>query len=213
MLGNTRDRRLLGQEDRHGLMSQGQPIGRRQWVLAAVERFEQPLLRYAVRLVGELDAARDAVQHAFLRLCECEPSELEGRVGPWLFRVCRNKAMDRLRARRRTATADPTELCVGDCRETDPAVEIERNDLSAAIRGLLARIPANQREALTLWTEGCGYREIAQVLGTSEGNVRVLMHRALKQVRNHPLVRELAMPSPGDPVGTSDDRVREAPMS
>jgi RNA polymerase sigma-70 factor (ECF subfamily) len=94
---------------------------------------------------------------------------LEGRVGPWLFRVCRNKAMDRLRALRRTTPTDPAELPVGNCRETDPAVEVERHDLSAVIRALLASLPASQREALTLWTEGCSYREIAHVIGTVRG--------------------------------------------
>jgi RNA polymerase sigma factor (sigma-70 family) len=178
-------------------MSQGQPSEWRGWVLSAVERYQQPLLRYAVRLVGDPDAARDAVQHAFLRLCECDPPSVQGREGPWLFRVCRNKAVDRLRSLRRTATADPAEWPVGDDRQTDPTVEVERRDLASAIRGLLDAIPENQRDALTMWCEGCSYREIAEVLETTEGNVRVLMHRALKHVRNHPLVRALGATESG----------------
>ncbi len=178
-------------------MSQGQPSGWRGWVLSAVERYQQPLLRYAMRLVGDPDAARDAVQHAFLRLCECDPQSVQGREGPWLFRVCRNKAVDRLRSLRRTATADPAEWPAGDQRQTDPTVEVERRDLAAVIRRLLAAIPESQREALTLWCEGCSYREIAEVLETTEGNVRVLMHRALKHIRNHPLVRALGATGSG----------------
>ena len=62
------------------------------WVLEAVEAYELPLLRYARRLLNDLDLANDAVQHAFVKLCEQSQEHLQGRVAPWLFRVCRNKA-------------------------------------------------------------------------------------------------------------------------
>ncbi|NDH95507.1 MAG: sigma-70 family RNA polymerase sigma factor [Planctomycetia bacterium] len=67
------------------------------WVLEAVEAYELPLLRYARRLLDDFDLANDAVQHAFVKLCEQSQQQLEGRVAPWLFRVCRNKAVDHLR--------------------------------------------------------------------------------------------------------------------
>ena len=46
------------------------PGTRRQWVLAVLDRYEGPLVRYAGRLLGDGDSAREAVQHAFLQLCE-----------------------------------------------------------------------------------------------------------------------------------------------
>ena len=67
------------------------------WVMEAVELYELPLLRYARRLLGDVDLAADAVQHAFVKLCEESAGQLEGRVAPWLFRVCRNRAVDHLR--------------------------------------------------------------------------------------------------------------------
>ena len=45
---------------------------RRVWVLSALEEYECRLTRYAVRLVGDEDVARDAVQHAFLKMCDAE---------------------------------------------------------------------------------------------------------------------------------------------
>ena len=52
------------------------------WVLEAVDRYEGPLLRYARRLLDDCDLAADAVQHAFLKLCEESHDRLEGRVAP-----------------------------------------------------------------------------------------------------------------------------------
>ena len=48
---------------------------RRQWVLAVLDRYEAPLVRYAARLLGDGDSAREAVQHAFLQLCERSAEE------------------------------------------------------------------------------------------------------------------------------------------
>ena len=67
---------------------------RREWVLAVLDRYEVPLVRFARRLLRDEDAARDIVQHVFLRLCDQSPSELGDRVAQWLFTVCRNRARD-----------------------------------------------------------------------------------------------------------------------
>jgi len=46
---------------------------RRQWVLAVLDRYETPLLRYATRLLGNGDSAREAVQHAKLDMSKEDP--------------------------------------------------------------------------------------------------------------------------------------------
>jgi RNA polymerase sigma-70 factor (ECF subfamily) len=157
---------------------------RRQWVLAVLDRYEAPLVRYAVGLLGDGDSAREAVQHAFLQLCERPPEEFNnGREAPWLFRVCRNKAMDLIRLRQRHAGNGEAGLAGLAGREPDPAEAAERQDLCGELARLVAQLPAGQREAIDLWCEGFSYREISVIAGTSEGNVRVLVHRAIKQLR------------------------------
>jgi RNA polymerase sigma factor (sigma-70 family) len=196
----------------------GYPLGaeqRREWVLAALERYEAALVRYAMRLVGDEDAARDAVQHAFLRLCEQPPEAVEGHVAPWLFAVCRNKAVDCLRLRRRAGGhrlgAGDLELPHCPSRETDPATAVERRDLHQRLSQLVDRLPRGQREAITLWAEGFPYGEIAEILSTTEGNVRVLMHRAIKRLRQHPLVRHLIAGSDAAQTHRAPDPAREVP--
>lgn len=167
------------------------------WVLEAVDRFEQPLTRYARRILGDVDLAADAVQHAFVKLC-AEPRErLEGRVAAWLFRVCRNRALDHLRlaGRERLLLDDSADAssapATPNSREADPAAAVERADLARRLTTLLADLPAPQRETIDLWCEGLTYRQIAEVTGRQEGHVRVLAHRGLSALRRHPLVREL----------------------
>lgn len=168
---------------------------RRQWVLAALERYELPLLRYARRLVGDEDAARDVVQYAFLRLCDQPPDGLGDRVGPWLYAVCRNRAIDWLRSQSRSFGLGENDGFQGTSREMDPAVAVEQHDLYCRLNEVVAQLPLSQREAIVLWSEGCTYREMAAILNTSEGNVRVLVHRGLKAVRQHPVAQRLLEPS------------------
>ncbi len=159
------------------------PGGRRQWVLAVLDRYEAPLVRYAVGIVGDGDSAREAVQHAFLQLCEQTPDELHGREALWLYRVCRNKALDLVRLRRRHTGDGEADLAALAGREPDPAEAAERQDLCCELGRMLEDLPQGQREAIHLWCEGFSYREISRIAGRSEGNVRVLVHRGIAKLR------------------------------
>jgi RNA polymerase sigma-70 factor (ECF subfamily) len=180
---------------------------RRQRVLQALDQYEERLVRYALRLLGDEDLARDSVQHAFLKLCgesgpaDDLPAEREGRIAAWLFRVCRNRALDHLRQAGREQLVGwtvPTEHesrsgAMGAAHPADqrpgPAESCESHDLAVCLRLLVEELPGAQREAIDLWCEGFAYREIAQITGFKEGHVRVLVHRGLLRLREHPQVR------------------------
>ena len=182
---------------------------RRGWVLSVLDEYEARLTRFAARLLGDEDAARDVVQHAFLRLCDQSPGELHDRVAQWLFTVCRNRAVDVLRTRGRTASLDNVDARASLATDQDPAAAVEREELSRRLNALVAGLPANQREAVDLWAEGFTYRQIGEIAGHSEGNVRVLVHRALKKLRQSPVARQLvgepaeSVEKPLDHPGTS----------
>ena len=172
---------------------------RREWVLSVLQEHEPRLVRYATRLLGDEDAARDVVQHAFLRLCDQSPEELEGREAQWLFTVCRNRAVDAIRARRRRVSLDRKVARTNRSKEPDPALAAERRDLYARLHQLVAALPAAQRDTLDLWTEGFSYSEISEITGYGEGRLRVLVHRALKRLRSDPVVwRMLDVSGRGD---------------
>ena len=172
-------------------MTPAEPSDRRAWVLSVLDEHEARLTRFAARLLGDDDAARDVVQHAFLRLCDESPDRLNDRVAPWLFTVCRNRAVDMLRAQKRITSLEKLDVRADVSKEPDPAVVVEKQELYGRLNGLVAELPANQREAIDLWAEGFSNAEIAQITGHNEGNVRVLVHRALKSLRRHPLARQL----------------------
>jgi RNA polymerase sigma factor (sigma-70 family) len=82
-----------GKEDTH--------TPKRDWIRAAVDRYERPLPSYTARIIGDADRARDVVQDAFLRLWRRDEAEPDDHLAQWLFTVCRNRALDVVRKERR----------------------------------------------------------------------------------------------------------------
>jgi len=162
---------------------------RREWVLRALQTYECRLVRYAARLLSDEDAARDVVQHAFLRLCDQRPEQIDGRLAAWLFTVCRNRAMDLLRRNGRYQRLDDEAAggCIGN--EPDPAELAEARDVKRTLSKLVAQLPPSQREAVDLWSEGFDYRQIGEITNRTAGSVRVQVHRALKALRTHAELR------------------------
>jgi len=152
--------------------------------MAALDQYEGALVAYAARVTGDVHAARDVVQEAFLRLC----GEDEARVGPhvkaWLYTVCRRLALDGLRKERRMDPAGDAALATRAGTETGPAERAETRDEASRVLRLMADLPPNQREVIDLkFRHGLMYREIAEATGLSAGNVGFLIHTGLKTLR------------------------------
>jgi RNA polymerase sigma-70 factor (ECF subfamily) len=154
------------------------------WVADALALHERPLIRYAKWLVGDLESARDIVQEAFLRLCREDSAKLDGRVGPWLFTVCRNLALDSRRKAVRTTSLDSHDIPVGNDLD-------ERHDAQQAlarIRGVLGQLPANQREVVYLKFQcDLSYKEISDITKLSVTNVGFLIHSGVRAIRKQML--------------------------
>ncbi len=152
---------------------------------AALERFEGPLVSYASRLLrDDVHRARDVVQETFLRLCSEDPVQLDGRLAPWLYTVCRRLSVDALRKETRMATPGEAVLDARVGREADPALFAESRDDAVAAMAAVAALPADQREVLDLRIRGgLRYREIAEVTGHPLGTVSWLVHEGLRAVR------------------------------
>jgi RNA polymerase sigma-70 factor (ECF subfamily) len=88
------------------------------WVRETFHQHQAALVSYVEHLLGELDQARDVVQEVFLRLCREDDPGLRERVAPWLYTVCRRRALDLLRKERRMQPMDDTQT--GQWASGDP---------------------------------------------------------------------------------------------
>ncbi len=162
----------------------------KEFVLNALDRFECPLTRYAARLFnGDNEGARDVVQHTFLRLSEQDPDEVTGKLAPWLYTVCRNRIFDVLR-KTSGAPIGSEMLDQLEGRELDPAEWMETNDLMFLVGRLIDELPPSERETADLWSQGFTNSQMAQITGKTNVAIRVTLHRAIKQLRQHPAIAQ-----------------------
>jgi len=151
------------------------------WVLDALSAHEAPLLRYASTLVSP-DDARDVVQDTFLALCSADRSAVDGRLVPWLFTVCKNRAISLRRKGRRRA--DLEEAMHLESAESGPQAALEQRQASASVLAILAELPERARDVVSLkFAAGLSYKEIAEVTGLSVSHVGVILHEAIGRLR------------------------------
>lgn len=157
---------------------------RAEWIRSLLDRFEGPLVRYASRLLGDIDRARDVVQDTFLKLCSEDPSKIGDHAGPWLFTVCRNRALDVFRKEKRMNPLDEEHIAVLESDQMNPAEAFEQQETTSHVLLVLNRLPRRQQEAIRLkFQEGLSYKEISQITGDSVTNVGFLIHTGMKTIR------------------------------
>src|SRR5262245_61050197 len=148
--------------------------------------FNPPLLRFLSGLTGPDDAAdlASTVWLEVVRGLDRFSGDLSG-FRAWLFTVGRMRAIDQRRAAGRrpqvVAAIDEGVHAVGSTDGADSVVE-ERWSTDEAI-ALLRTLPEDQAEVVLLRVVAdLDVATVAEIVGKQPGNVRVLSHRALKQL-------------------------------
>ena len=148
-----------------------------------LRRFEIPLLQYATRITGNNERARDVVQETFIKF------QRNGAVAPektptWLFTVCRNGALNVCRKERRITFLDEDIIESREDEQPMPFERIEQREASGFLMKILATLPERQQEVLQLkFQNDLSYQQIAEITKTTANSVGVLIHTALKTLR------------------------------
>ncbi len=143
---------------------------------------------FALYELRDPHAAEDITAQVFLRALAALPRFREPAEGPdsnfrpWLFQIERNALSNEKRRARRHPTS-PIDLALQHPAADDvQATAGNRVELERVWAGI-DRLPADRRRALVLrFVNEMSTREIAAVLGKSEGATRVLIHRSLQSV-------------------------------
>lgn len=149
-------------------------------------RYLEAVYSYAFFQLGDHHDAEDATERTFLAALRALDGfrDQGASFRAWLFRIARNMIANshRSRFRRRSTTLDELDQHP-PAPDADPAAMSVRADELRAVRRVLAGLPDDRRQVVLLrFAEDLSTREIAQVLDRSEGAVRVLLHRALRDL-------------------------------
>ncbi|HET6898697.1 MAG TPA: sigma-70 family RNA polymerase sigma factor [Vicinamibacteria bacterium] len=157
---------------------------RRDWIGSAIDQYQGRLIRFASRITGDVESARDVVQDTFLRLCREDLDHVRDHLPAWLFRVCRNRALDVRKKERPLQALDDDGAAALEEAGADPHVRLEKGDDARRLLAAVGLLPAAQQEVLRLrFQEELSYKEISGVTGHSVGSVGFLIHDGIKKLR------------------------------
>ena len=163
-------------------------VGDSRFYEPLVRAYEQPGLRLALGMLGNLEDAKDALQNAFVKAFDALPRfDLKRPFGPWFFQILRNQCRDSLRSRkarfRLEALDERLELKPAD-PEKGPERRRERAEARELLWEALEKIGEEHREIIILKElQGFRYGEIATILEIPEGTVASRLYHARRALK------------------------------
>ena len=157
------------------------------------DRHSRLLFGLILRIVRDRGEAEEILQEAFVRVwtrAETYDAQMGGPL-PWIVRVARNCAIDRLRARRVRATVDAPAIDLAAVEAAAPATDIQTPEAAVlmlrgggALTDALAGLPAEQRRLIeAAFFEGYTHSELAQRFGLPLGTVKTRIRAGMIAMR------------------------------
>ena len=150
--------------------------GDRDAFATLIQRYSDPLYRHALGMTGSPDVAEDILQQSFIKAYH-HLAEVRGRFDAWLFRIVANGCKDWLKNIRRTHVS--YEEDDQPSAYATPDEDLDRSELRRDLDWALGKLADSLREAFVMkHVEGRSYEEMADLLGTTVGALKMRVHRA-----------------------------------
>ena len=142
------------------------------------------LQRVALRLLGNAEDAEDMVQEVYMKLWNKRDALPDVQdVEAYCVTLTKNMCIDRLRmaeVEKEDVDEVPTMLAAID----DVEAQVERRDAVEQVKQIIGTLPEHQQQVITLRDmEDCSFEEIVEQTGLTAVNIRMLLSRARKTIR------------------------------
>lgn len=148
-----------------------------------VRMYQEPLYRYLCRLSGNGEDAMELTQSSFVKAyLSIGRFRGESSFKTYLFRIASNAWRNSIRdrGRRRNIDIDQVPIASGD----NPHDDVVRDQERKRFWSLVEKLPARQKEALTLRVrEGYPFEEVAKVMGCTTGSAKASYHHAVGKLK------------------------------
>ena len=160
-----------------------------------VDKYKQPVMNVAYRMLRDATEAEDLAQNVFLQVHKsAHRYHVRSKFSTWLFTIARNLCLNEIRRRsRHPATSldaphpdqeDQPLHQFEDTKSASPPESLLHGELEAKIAQVLEDLPENQRLAILLCRQNeLSYEEIAKVLGCSVSATKSLIHRGRETLK------------------------------
>jgi RNA polymerase sigma-70 factor (ECF subfamily) len=159
-----------------------------------VERYQQDIFRFCAHYLRDTERAKEIAQETFIRVYVARSRfDVTRAFRPWMLCIARNLCLNDIK-RKKTVNMESLEEYASDSREISgmvaqaepggPLEQMVAEDRRTALARILEGLDDESRELIRLrFYEELPARDIAAVLGSSEGAIRTRLHRVLKRLR------------------------------
>jgi len=157
-------------------LRRGDPRAFEELVIA----YQHRVFGVALRMLRNRSEAEEIAQEVFLRVHGAvEDFRGEAKLSTWLYAITSRLCLNRLAAGERRVARESHETLERLTADVDPAAQLERGELEAALQRAITELPEKRRIVVVLRDlEGLPYDEIAEVLDLPVNTVRSRLHRA-----------------------------------
>lgn len=152
------------------------------------ERYHYSLYGFLFRMIGQKEHSEDMVQNVFFRMLKYRHSFTgAGEFKTWMYHLARNVLYDHIKKDKKLFTNhDVSEIEEQIAGGSLADERIERKQEQRILERAMGNLSEEKRELLILCRfQELKHQEIAQILNISEGAVKVRVHRALSELKNH----------------------------
>jgi RNA polymerase sigma-70 factor, ECF subfamily len=146
------------------------------------DRYSRVVYSVALRVLRDPASAEDILQEVFTQVWRNPDGFIatRGSLGGWLAVVSRNRSIDALRRKKPMEPINELSMAA----PYNLANEAERNNMMEKARGVIVKLPAEQRKTLEMaFFDGLTHSEIAEMTGDPLGTVKTRIRSALTTLR------------------------------
>lgn len=146
--------------------------------------YVERVYRHVFYRTGNVNDAEDLTQQVFTKAWKAigKYRKTSSPFLAWLIKISHNLVIDYYRKKKYQSTIEYD--IFSDSQDTSPEKSVENHFEQQQLRKTILKLPSDQQQVIMMsFIEDFSYSEIASVLNKREGNIRVILHRALKKMR------------------------------
>jgi RNA polymerase sigma-70 factor (ECF subfamily) len=150
------------------------------------ERYKKRLFGFFYKMNKDASLSEDLVQNVFIRVLKYKHTfSEESKFITWIFQIARNEMYDEFNKQKKHQHKDIDEVgySLSQVETIDEEIEVLENS-STLIKALNLLTPVKKELLVLSKFKELKYKEVGEIIGCTEGNARIKVHRAINELKN-----------------------------
>jgi RNA polymerase sigma-70 factor (ECF subfamily) len=158
------------------------------------ERYKKRLFGFFYKMNKDASLSEDLVQNVFIKILKYKHTYTEeSKFIVWLFQIARNTSYDSFKKSKKYMHKDIDSLAYALNGADDIQGAMIERENTITLKKAIALLPPEKKELILLSKfKELKYREVGEIIGCTEGNARLKVHRALNELKDIFLTLERA---------------------